>query len=506
MGAEQRRQIQFAEAQWFASQRQWQAAQQALAPLLNNGSGTSETLQLARDIAVQTGQAQQAAQYQLDHLAISSSTALPSETVWAVLREAPQPEQLDATGAQASGWLALLRASHHQANAHDPSALQGWQLRYRNHPAQALAQRLQQELQPLTGQVALVLLPLSGPFAEQGQAVLDGMVLALTQTPQLEIIVRDTTQFDFAALSEEVQREQVYIVIGPLLKDNISKVNPTLLEETQVPWFALNNAAELGSSPSMWFALEPELEIAQIAQTLVARGYQQPLVLAADSNSGRNAVNYFSKAFRALRPDATIESGYYRTPDDMKAIVQEKLGVSASDARIWQVKIAAGKILVDAEPRSREDFDVIFLPGNIEQTRLLKPFIDVNISPFNQRIPVYATSASHILRDQLSENDLNEVHFTEAPWLVPGHPRHAELNEILQLRSSWGYALARLAAFGHDAILLSRHRHILATLPGYRLAGLTGELYGEPTALQRELDWAQYDGHQVVAESSKTDQ
>lgn len=495
----QQRQIRFAEAQWFASQKQWQAAEQSLAPLLASTDVAPATLRLARDLAVQMRQPQQAAQYQLDYLA-AAAEAESSDVVWSVLRDAHQPQQLTATGDLASGWLALLQAAHEQAKNEDVSAIQGWQLRYRSHPAQAVAQVLQQNLQPLTSQVALVLLPLSGQFAEQGQAVLDGMILALSELPQLQIVVRDTANFDFITLSEEVQRTQADIVIGPLLKDNVSKVDGAALEQTTTPWFALNNASELGTSPTMWFALEPEWEIAQIAHTLVERGYQKPLVLAADSNSGRSAVNNFTEAFRALQPEATIESGYYRTPEDMKTIVQEKLGVSASDARIWQVKIAAGKILVDAEPRSREDFDVIFLPGNIEQTRLLKPFIDVNISPFNQRIPVYATSASHILRDQLSENDLNEVHFTEAPWLVPGHPRSNELNDLLALRKSWGYSLARLAAFGHDAILLSRHRHVLAALPGFRLAGLTGELYGSPTALQRELDWAQYDGHKVVAE------
>src|SRR5690606_34732887 len=103
-------------------------------------------------------------------------------------------------------------------------------------------------------------------------------------------------------------------------------------------------------------------------------------ILAPDSYRGHSHIELFTEQWQQFHPNRPVASDVYRNADDMKEIVQEQLGVSASEARINQVKIAAGRVIVDAQARSRADIDVIYLAGSIEHTRLLKPFIDVNIS------------------------------------------------------------------------------------------------------------------------------
>ncbi|MFC0445863.1 penicillin-binding protein activator [Pseudidiomarina halophila] len=498
----QQRQYRLARLQWLASQGLLREAQEGLTELLakdaqQGGEQQVDALRFARDLAWQLQRTQDTAQYQLNLLALGQAATEPEQS-WLYLRSAQNPAALTARGADAEAWLSLLRAAHQQAEASDSSAVQGWQLRHPRHEANALASQLREQLQYAeTDRHALVLLPLSGPFAEQGQAVLDGMVMALEDQQDLSITVRDSTTFDYANLGEELQKVQADTLIGPLLREQIGKIDNQILASTEVRWIALNTVDELMAQPDLWYALAPEMEIRQVAETLVERGVKHPLILAADSNRGQEAISVFRDYFLAKQPDGTVESGVYRTTDDMKTVVQDKLGVTASEARIWEVKITAGKILVDAQARSRDDIDAIFLPGPIEQNRLLKPFIDVNIAPFMTPIPVYATSASHIRGDQLSENDLDNVRFTEVPWLLPNHPQYPRLRELLQLRRHWNYNLARLAAFGHDAVLLTQNLTTMAALPGFRIAGLTGDLRRQPGGIKRELDWARYDGHIV---------
>lgn len=496
LNAAQQSRLALAKAQWLASQGQYAAADRLLTPELDKLSVTERerALQLTRDLAWQQQNYQLAARHQLA-LLDSQSDAQADTTPWNYLKYAAKPNELEASSATARGWLALLRAAHSQIAGEDPSALQGWQLRYSDHPASAVASQLLNRLGDTSQQRALVLLPLSGPYAEQGQAVLDGMVMAVEAQQNFEIVVRDSNGYDFTQLAEDLQREQATTLMGPLLKENLSQVDAAAVDS--VTWVALNSLERFTTAPTLWYALEPETEYAQVAATFATRGYQRPLVLAADSRRGTQAISAFRQAFLAQVPGGHVESGVYRTPDDMKAIVQEKLGVAASEARIWQVKITAGKILVDAEARSRDDIDAIFLPGGIEQTRLLKPFIDVNISPFMQPIPVYATSASHTRSDALSENDLNNVRFTELPWLLPEHPSYGRLQALMQQRRHWNYDHARLAAFGHDAVLLTQQRQQLESLPGRQLHGLTGTLHWADNQIQRQLGWAQYDGHEV---------
>ncbi|CAB0150979.1 Penicillin-binding protein activator LpoA [Pseudidiomarina piscicola] len=500
----ERQRAALAKAQWLASEGLYQDAQELLEPVLSASSQLRTKQQVtlftfARDLAKQLAQPQRAAQLQLQLMALAEQGDRASVTrSWDYLIGATQPDQLTARGAIAKSWLALLQAVHQQLNAADTSAIQGWQMRHSSHPAYELATTLDTQLKQATKQRhALVLLPLSGAYAEQGQAVLDGMVMALESTPEFTITVRDSASFEYANLAEELQRIQADTLIGPLLKDSLSKVDHSALAATNTQWFALNTVEQLSAEPDLWYALAPEMEIKQVAEALAQRGVRHPLILAADSNRGQQAIDTFSTYFRAQQPQGTIETGLYRTTEDMKTIVQEKLGVAASEARIWQVKITAGKILVDAEARSRADIDAIFLPSTIEQTRLLKPFIDVNIAPFMDPIPVFATSASHIRSDQLSENDLDNVRFTEIPWLLPDHPNYTRLTELLQLRKHWSYNHARLAAFGHDAMQLAHHNTAMELVPGYSLVGLTGELSRAADSIQRELHWARYSGHRV---------
>lgn len=495
---QQQRRYTLAQAKWLAHQQQFRDAMVRLTPLLQQPNTT--ILSLARDLSWQLGERQQAAQFELDRISQTTDKA-DSEPSWAYLKHAPRPQDLRAKGELAQPWLALLQATHQQVNAVDKTALQGWQLRYPNHPGQAIVSQLRKHIERYAPHHALVLLPLSGQYAEQGQAVLDGMVMALEDTPEFTVTIRDSAQFNFVELAEVLQAEQADILIGPLLKENLQQVSATAVQGVQ--WMALNAVDELSAIPNLWYALAPETEITQIARRFADKGYRHPLVLAADSTRGKHAVESFSEAFYQLSPEGVVEQGFYRTPDDMKAIVQEKLGVTDSEARIWQVKIAAGKIIVDSQARSRADIDAIFLPGSIEQTRLLKPFIDVTISPFMQAIPVYATSASHIRGDALSENDLDNVRFTELPWLLPNHPQHQRLLALLQQRQHWSTGLARLAAFGHDAVNLVRYYDVFNALPGYHLTGLTGTLSGNPDNMQRQLEWAQYQGHNVVPETDE---
>lgn len=273
----QQRQYRLASLQWLASQGQLREAQQGLTELLAKDAQQgrdqqADALRFARNLAWQLQRPQASAQYQLDLFALGQADSEPEQS-WRYLRSAHNPAALTASGADAEAWLALLRAAHQQAAATDSSAIQGWQLRHPSHEANALASQLRERLQRAESELhALVLLPLSGPFAEQGQAVLDGMIMALEDQPKFSITVRDSATFDYANLAEELQKLQADTLIGPLLREQISKIEDQVLASTEVRWIALNTIDELMAQPDLWYALAPEMEIRQVAETLVERG------------------------------------------------------------------------------------------------------------------------------------------------------------------------------------------------------------------------------------------
>ncbi|RUO78542.1 penicillin-binding protein activator [Pseudidiomarina taiwanensis] len=493
-------------AAFAVEQKNWQAAQaqlDELAPIyprVANQTSLSLTYrQLQQVLAVAQEDWPLALQLQLEFIAQEQPLRFDTWTLLTADTVSPSLRSDDLVG---TGWLALRRILDDVVSAKLTAAqgLAQWQKNYPEHPATEIAADVLAAPAPV--QRVLALLPLTGAFAAQGQAVRDGMVLALAKRPDIDVEFVDTATFDFNALPERLQQTQADTLVGPLLKAHIDKVPMALLPE-QVNWVMLNTpnnglgATHAGATVS--YALDSETEIRQAAQLFAQRGYRSVLVLAPNTARGQQLEQVFEQSLMAATDGAgRVFFGRYQDADEMKTAVQDQLAVSASDARIWQIKIAAGKIIVEAEARSRDDIEAIYLVGGIEQTRLLKPFIDVTISPFRQPIPVYANSTSHILRSELSENDLDQVHFSDAPWLLPNHPQSKALQQLLQLRPQWDYDLTRLAAFGHDSIYIALQQYWLDRTPGLRLNGLTGALQIRNGRIQRTLSWARYAGQRVV--------
>ncbi|MBR9906877.1 MAG: penicillin-binding protein activator [Gammaproteobacteria bacterium] len=501
------------EARFAAHDARWPYVEQLLQPLLTprlTDAFPQQTLELALQAARAQQHWQQAAHYQLQlvNLMPTTDNAEAAAELWSTLKYVSKPSDVVLPPAsqrtqEVAGWAALMRTLH--AINRQPEALESlantWQQGFSGHPGQFVIDQLQ-ALTATARSNVVVLLPLSGQYQAQGTAVRDGMVMALARLPQVNATFIDTNQLDFNKLPELLQQHQANLLVGPLLKPNVAAIDATVLPP-ELPWLTLNEQEPSLDSPhglQHFFALDSETEIRQAAAHMAARGHRHPVVFAPDTLRGKQQAEVFAQAWQQqFADDMPLEIGTYRTTDEMKSAVQEQLGVSQSDARIYQVKIAAGKIIVDAEARSRADLDSVYLVGGIEQTRLLKPFIDVNISAFRKALPVYANSGSHTLRNSLSENDLDNVRFTEAPWLLPNHSQQQLLEDLLKLRSAWGYNDARLAAFGHDAIVLSQRLPLLQLMPGISAQGLTGELHIEAQQIIRQLNWARFEGHQVVA-------
>src|SRR5699024_12035584 len=102
----------------------------------------------------------------------------------------------------------------------------------------------------------------------------------------------------------------------------------------------------------------------------------------------------------------------------------------------------------------RAGLDVIFMVGNPDQARQLKPAID-----FYQgnRLPIYATS--HIYSGRVDihlDEDLNRIRFVELPWLL--NPNSELANEAKNHSPQSHGQFEAVFAMGLDAFTLSRER------------------------------------------------
>src|SRR5690606_26238550 len=113
--------------------------------------------------------------------------SVTDEMIWALLQRSSPTDFSDnfqrPTDPLSDGWVRLVQRLHLALQEESPVAvqeqLQQWLQSYPEHPAQELvSSRFGAWLEPRSEEFrVLVLLPLSGDFAVQGQAIRDGIVM-----------------------------------------------------------------------------------------------------------------------------------------------------------------------------------------------------------------------------------------------------------------------------------------------------------------------------------------
>ena len=135
--------------------------------------------------------------------------------------------------------------------------------------------------------------------------------------------------------------------------------------------------------------------------------------------------------------------------------------------------------------------------GNNTETKLIKAFIDVTVSPFAVSPRLYASSRSYDKNDETSENELDGIYISEMPWILEQQSVNAIRHQ--QLWPSSSDSQKRLYALGYDAYSLISQLAQMRGYSDYQLNGLTGKLSVNQQGLViRQLTWTQYKDGQLL--------
>lgn len=407
------------------------------------------------------------------------------------------------------GWanLALYHQVYTSSGVELDQAINNWRRRYVGHPAVTVLPKQDElftEFSPINIERLVILLPQSGPNERLGDALKAGVLAALDKQNISETLFLDENlnTEELAAKIEEINPD---FVVGPLLKANIDKltVANTLIN---IPALHLNTFdGERISLQHYFFALSPEHEVEQALEHFLAMGYQKPMLLAPNNVNGQRLIDYFNLQWQRYS-ETKPQIGLYNDKKDMPNTITSLLEVDKSKERIKTVK-ALFKQEVENETRSRSDIDVIYILGDAIETRLIKPYLDVNVSTFADRIPLYASSKSHSKQiDRTDKGDLEGLYFTELPWMLNSQVKLHTLRA--QYDTLWPEQVdisQRLFAMAYDAILVLPEIRQLSIVPGNEFSGLSGKLSINSSGhIERTLNWAQYSNRRIKPVQLKT--
>ena len=407
------------------------------------------------------------------------------------------------------GWanLALYHQVYTSSGVELDQAINNWRRRYVGHPAVAVLPKQDElftEFSPINIERLVILLPQSGPNERLGDALKAGVLAALDKQNIGETLFLDEN-LNTEELATKIEEINPDFVVGPLLKANIDKLTAanTLIN---IPALHLNTFdGERISLQHYFFALSPEHEVEQALEHFLAMGYQKPMLLAPNNVNGQRLIDYFNLQWQRYS-ETKPQIGLYNDKKDMPNTITSLLEVDKSKERIKTVK-ALFKQEVENETRSRSDIDVIYILGDAIETRLIKPYLDVNVSTFADRIPLYASSKSHSKQiDRTDKGDLEGLYFTELPWMLNSQVKLHTLRA--QYDTLWPEQVdisQRLFAMAYDAILVLPEIRQLSIVPGNEFNGLSGKLSINSNGhIERTLNWAQYSNRRIKPVQLKT--
>lgn len=433
-----------------------------------------------------------------------------AELAWSLLtnlRGSLDPSQLALNSPAGSrAWLEL--AGHARRAWQDPrgarDGVERWREQHASHPAAtAVVPRLLEQIESSASYPAKValLLPFTGRFAAQAEAVRDGFMAAhYASGGRPEVALFDTTDYPGGASRAygEARAWGAGFVVGPLTREGVTELaTPNAATgapapaDPSTPLLALNYLDHGGATPErLWqFGLLPEGEAEAVADHALALGLTRAVVLHPRGDWGARMLAAFQRRLEAgggvLLSAQVYDPGV--SEKDFSTPIMRMLNVDESRSRAGLVaNLLGGKL--ESEPRRRRDAEFVFVAARDREAPLLRAQLRFHRAA---DLPTFATSTVY-RTDGAPEPDLDGVEFADMPWAIDlADPSRVELAAL------WPEGVerqARLYALGLDAYRLIPQ---LANLPAplvEPVPGATGLLsMADGHRIQRDLFWARFE-------------
>ncbi|HEX7080711.1 MAG TPA: penicillin-binding protein activator [Gammaproteobacteria bacterium] len=405
------------------------------------------------------------------------------------------------------GWLALAPIAASGVTGPElRSELLEWRRGHAGHPAAALLAELSGGLRggvvAYPSQIA-VLLPITSPQRNAAIAIRDGFLAAHFAARRADaaggdpvIRVYDTGRISAPEAYRRAQLEGAEFIVGPLLRPEVDSI---VAQAGLVPTLALNFVqADTSLLNGFYqFALWPEDEAQAVARRAFAAGARTAVALVPTTTWGLRLLDSFRTEFESLGGRFLGYESYSTEAQDFSSPIEALLHLDDSEQRRRQLAADLGLSLA-FEPRRRQDVDMIFLAAPARSVgRLLAPALEYH---FAGDIPTYATSDIYEPADVARDEDLNDIYFPDAPWLLRPDAEAAELRRRLQ--SYWPSRAAssnlRFYAMGVDAYELVGY--LYGGSSDWPVDGLSGRLELDAIGrVHRLLPFAQFRNGRPVA-------
>ena len=382
------------------------------------------------------------------------------------------------------GWFELNNIiNNHRPENSMTSQLIDWQQQFPNHPAKTLLPKSLATANTSKPHRIALLLPLTGKYAGNAEAVRNGFFTAYyydkqhsSQAPNIQLIDTSSTPVDMAY--QKALKNGADFIVGPLTKNNLAAL--TRSQRLTVPTLALNTLPNTRKVNNLYqFGLSPLDETQQLIQKAQQTHHHRALIIAPNTEWGQPITQHLTQQWQA-QGDEVIDTLLYSSRNQLSQQLKQLLRIQDSYSRGYAIRSILGTKDVRIVSRRRQDFDSIFLIAQPNMARQIQPLLQFY---FTGDIPVYALS--QLYNGQLNpgkDRDLNSIAFCDMPWVLePQHMHPNYLNTLQQqTQQVWPQSYqkySKLYALGIDAYRLTQNLDTMELLPDFGVRAATGTLY-----------------------------
>ena len=171
-----------------------------------------------------------------------------------------------------------------------------------------------------------LLLPLSGPHATLGQALLNAAQLALFHfaSTEFELLTQDTKgtpdgAADAAALAIG---DGASLILGPLFSSSVTAITPAA-QAAGVSVISFSNDRRVASNNVFTMGFLPDEQVERVVRFAYEKGLQRFALLAPDNSYGRAIINALEKIADDLGVEVTKASFYDPNSEDFGLVVRD---------------------------------------------------------------------------------------------------------------------------------------------------------------------------------------
>ncbi|MBN8531497.1 MAG: penicillin-binding protein activator [Alphaproteobacteria bacterium] len=311
-----------------------------------------------------------------------------------------------------------------------------------------------------------LLLPMDGPSAVLGEAMLDAAVLAMNDlylampearraSARIVLVPKSAGQdaSSAARAAKEAIQDGAHILLGPVFSQGVSAAAHEA-KSRRVPMLAFSNNAAVAGNGVYLLGFLPEQQIARIVSFAQSQGKRRIAALLPDDDYGKSIHAELRRQLSGGRADLTSVAFYSAGDDDLSPQLATLMGRPAlrlpppgktPDPRS---KLAT----LWSEDKVREHraqplpFDALLIPqGGEALARLAK------------QLPAYGIDASRVMilgSGQWDDPQTASLPALEGAYFAGSTPQKRDQFEM-RFRSHFGYAPPRIASLAYDAAALA---------------------------------------------------